>query len=63
MRSPRGCMHPAQVAVVMAVFFVAYGVHARWLAGDPHPVYALVAWAMAVMWLGLAWISRKGTRP
>lgn len=56
-------MHPAQVAVVMAVFFAAYGIHARWVAADPHPTYAVVAWVMAVLWLGLAWVSRKGTRP
>jgi len=63
MINPRGCMHPAQMAVLMAAFFAAYGVHARFLTADPHPLYAIVAWVMAALWLGLAWVSRRGTRP
>ncbi len=52
-----------QVALWLAAFFAVYGVYARFLARDPHPVYAWYAWGLALMWLGLAWVSRKGTRP
>jgi len=54
---------PSQVAVVIGVFFVAYGVYAMWLAGEPHRLYATGSWTLALMWFGLAWASRKGTRP
>jgi hypothetical protein len=49
--------------MVLALCFAVYGVYARYLAAEPHPLYGAVAWVMAVMWLGLAWVSRRGTRP
>jgi hypothetical protein len=56
-------LSPSHVAVVIAALLAAYGIYARFLAADEHPVYAMWAWVMAGLWLGLAWVSRKGTRP
>ena len=54
---------PSQVAVVIGVFFIAYGVYAMWFTVEPHAKYAAFSWVLAVLWFGLAWMSRKGTRP
>jgi hypothetical protein len=54
---------PSQVAFAFAVFFTLYGFYAMFLSETPHPLYAGFSWLLALLWLGLSWVSRKGTRP
>jgi hypothetical protein len=57
MESHRRTKSPRQVAVVFAAFFLAYGVYARWLSADAHPLYAFASWGMGLLWVILAFTS------
>lgn len=57
MESRRRIKSPRQVAVIFAAFFLAYGVYARWLSADMHPLYAFASWGMGILWVILAFLA------
>lgn len=62
MATERRAKSPRQVAVVIAAFFLAYGVYARWFAAEEHPIYAGAAWGMGIVWLILALLAHGERR-
>lgn len=54
---------PSQVAVLIGLFCVAYGVYATAFTAEPHWYYAAFIWALSAVWFGLAWLARDKRRP
>lgn len=40
--------------MIIGLFFLAYGVYARWFTADKHPFYAMASWVLGFVWLVLA---------
>lgn len=50
------------MALVIAVFFIALGLCARFLTKEAHPLYSMGSFGLAAMWMGLAWTSKNTRR-
>ncbi|HEY3268533.1 MAG TPA: hypothetical protein VGM37_16560 [Armatimonadota bacterium] len=62
MEQRNGYLTPRQMALVIAVFFIALGLCARFLTKEAHPLYSMGSFGLAAMWMGLAWTSKNTRR-
>ena len=53
---------PKKVAIVIGLFFLAYGAYARWFTADEHPLYAVASCVLGLIWLVLAIVWNDSER-